>query len=49
MSRPRLTRRERFLSWLVTGPAGRGAAFVADLAVLAARALRRRRPDLRER
>lgn len=49
MSRPRLTLRDRFLSWLVTGPVGRGAAFIADLAILATRALRRRRPGVRER
>jgi hypothetical protein len=42
---PKLTLRDRFLSWLVTGPVGRGAAFVADLAVLAFRSLRRRGPD----
>jgi hypothetical protein len=42
---PKLTMKDRFLSWLVTGPVGRGAAFVADLAVLAFRSLRGRGPD----
>jgi len=42
---PKLTLRDRFLSWLVTGPVGRGAAFVADLAVLGYRSLRGRGPD----
>jgi hypothetical protein len=44
-----LTLRDRFLSWLVTGPLGRGAAFVLDLAALAWRSLRRRTPGVRER
>jgi hypothetical protein len=29
--RDRLTARDRFLAWLVTGPVGRFAAFVLDL------------------
>jgi hypothetical protein len=45
-ARPRFTLRDRFLSWLVTGPLGRGAAFVLDLGALAWRTLRRRGPDL---
>jgi hypothetical protein len=40
--RPRLTLCDRFLSWLVTGPLGRGLAFVLDLAALAWRIVRRR-------
>jgi hypothetical protein len=39
-----LTTADRFRAWLVTGPLGRGAAFVADLAVLAFRSLRRKPP-----
>jgi hypothetical protein len=42
IARPELTLRDRFLSWLVTGPLGRGAAFVLDLAALAWRTVRRR-------
>jgi hypothetical protein len=42
---PPLSTADRFRAWLVTGPLGRGAAFVADLAVLAARSLRGRGPD----
>lgn len=30
--RPRLRRRDKALAWVVTGPAGRVAAFAADLA-----------------
>jgi hypothetical protein len=41
--------KDRFLAWLVTGPLGRGAAFVADVAVLAFRSLRRRGPEAGER
>lgn len=41
-----MSRRERLLCWLATGPVGRVAAFVADLAVywwqLAKARLRRR-------
>jgi hypothetical protein len=43
--RPRLTVRDRFLSWVVTGPVGRGLAFFLDLGALAWRQLRRRDPD----
>ena len=39
-----LTAGDRFRAWLVTGPLARGAAFVADLAVLAIRSLRRKPP-----
>jgi hypothetical protein len=42
---PKLTLKDRLLAWLVTGPVGRGAAFVADVAVLAVRSLRRRGPE----
>jgi hypothetical protein len=42
---PPLSPADRFRAWLVTGPLGRGAAFVADLAVLAARSLRGKGPD----
>jgi hypothetical protein len=45
----RLTLRDRFLSWLVTGPLGRGLAFLLDLGALAWRTLRRRAPDPRGR
>jgi hypothetical protein len=30
---PRLSLRDRFFAWLVTGPVGRVVAFFADLAV----------------
>jgi len=39
-----LTPMDRFRAWLVTGPLGRGAAFVIDLVVLAGRAVRRKGP-----
>jgi hypothetical protein len=45
---PRTTA-DRFRAWLVTGSLARGAAFVADLAVLAARSLRRESPERRGR
>jgi len=40
---------DRFRAWLVTGSLARGAAFVADLAVLAGRSLRRESPQRRGR
>jgi hypothetical protein len=46
---PPLSPKDRFLAWIVTGPVGRGAAFVADLAVLAWRSLRRKGPEASER
>jgi hypothetical protein len=33
-------RRDRFLSWLVTGPLGRGGAFAIDFSAALARGLR---------
>jgi hypothetical protein len=38
----RLTLRDRFLSWLVTGPVGRFVAFFLDLGELIVRSVRRR-------
>ena len=46
---PPLSPADRFRAWLVTGPLGRGAAFVADLAVAVARSLRGEDPERRER
>ncbi|MGI8461891.1 MAG: hypothetical protein ACR2OC_09705 [Solirubrobacterales bacterium] len=46
---PPLTTADQFRAWLVTGPLGRGAAFVIDLAVLAGRSLRRKPPDTKGR
>ena len=40
---------DRFRAWLVTGPLARGAAFVIDLVLLAARSLRRKPPEPGER
>jgi hypothetical protein len=37
-----VTLRDRFLAWLVTGPVGRVAAFVADLTAYMLRWARRR-------
>jgi len=39
---PKLTLRDRFLSWVVTGPVGRLVAFVLDLGALAWHSLRNR-------
>jgi hypothetical protein len=36
-----LSLRDRFLSWLVTGPVGRFVAFVLDLGALIVRSVRR--------
>jgi hypothetical protein len=44
-----LTPMDRFRAWLVTGPLARGAAFVIDLVLLAARSLRRKPPEAGER
>jgi hypothetical protein len=37
-----LTTRDRFLAWLVTGPVGRGVAFVLDFLAAVAGAIRAR-------
>ena len=39
---PKLTLRDRFLSWLVTGPVGRFVAFVLDVVALAWQTVRSR-------
>ena len=46
---PPLSTKDRFLAWIVTGPVGRAVAFIADLAVLAWRSLRRKGPEAWER
>jgi hypothetical protein len=40
----RLTLRDRFLAWIVTGPVGRLIAFVLDLGAALVNAVRRRGP-----
>jgi hypothetical protein len=40
----RLTPRDRFLAWIVTGPVGRLVAFVLDLGAALINAARRRGP-----
>ena len=49
MSGRRLGLRDRFFSWIVTGPVGRVIAFFADLAVYLWRSLRGRTPGRGER